>query len=57
MLHIDQGTARSKRKKADPINQALNQPSNLSHETPGRTKIEAKKTKNMHTKTRQMTEW
>ena len=36
------------RKKPDPINQAINQPSNLSQEIPGRTKIETSKT-NMHT--------
>ena len=37
------------RKKPDPINQAINQPSNLSQEIPGRTKIEARKTNSMHT--------
>ena len=35
---IGQGRARSKRKTPDPINQAINQPSNLSQEIPGRTK-------------------
>ena len=39
---IGQGRARSKRKKPDPINQAINQQSNLSQEIPGRTKIEKK---------------
>ena len=43
--HIDQGRARSKRKKPDSINQAINQPSNLSQEIPGRTK-----TNSVHTK-------
>ena len=37
------------RKKPDPINQAINQPSNLSQEIPGRAKIEARKTNSMHT--------
>ena len=43
--HIGQGRARSKRKKPDPINQAINQPSNLSREIPGRTKNRNKKNK------------
>ena len=30
--HIGQGRARSKRKRPDPINQAINKPSNLSQE-------------------------
>ena len=47
---IGQGRAGSKRKKPDPINQAINQPSNLSQEIPGRTKIETRKTNSMHTK-------
>ena len=47
-LCIGQGRARSKRKRPDPINQAINQPSNLSQEIPGRTKIEARKTNSMH---------
>ena len=37
-LQIGQGRGSSKRKKPDPINQAINQPSNLSQEIPGRTK-------------------
>ena len=49
-LHIGQGRARSKRKKPDPINQAINQPSNLSQEIPGRTKMETRKTNSAHTK-------
>ena len=47
--HIGQGTARSKRKKPDAINQVINQPSNLSQEIPGRTKIETRKTNSTHT--------
>ena len=46
---VGQGRARSKRKRPDPINQAINQPSNLSQEIPGRTKIETSKTNCMHT--------
>ena len=49
-LHIGQGRARSKRKKHDLINQAINQPSNLSQEIPGRTKLETRKTNSMHIK-------
>ena len=48
-LQIGQGRARSKRKKPDPINQAINQPSNLSQEIPGRTKAETRKTNSVHT--------
>ena len=48
-LHIGQGRARSKRKKSDPINQAINRPSNLSQEIPERTKIETIKTNRVHT--------
>ena len=45
---IGQQRARSKRKRPDPINQAINQPSNLSLEIPGRTKIETRKTNHLH---------
>ena len=48
-LCIGQGRAESKRKRPDPINQAINKPSNLSQEIPGRTKIETRKTNSMHT--------
>ena len=48
-LHMGQGRAKSKRKKPDPINQAINRPSGLSQEIPGRTKIEKRKTNSMHT--------
>ena len=44
-----QGRAESKRKKPDPINQAINKPSNLSQEIPGRTKIETRKINSVHT--------
>ena len=47
--HIGQGRARSKKKKPDPINQAINRPSGLSQEIPGRTKIETRKTISVHT--------
>ena len=48
-LCVGQGRARSKRKKRDPINQAINRPSNLSQDIPGRTKIETRKTNSVHT--------
>ena len=48
-LHAGQGIARSKRKRPDPINHAINQPSNLSQEIPGRTKIETRKTNHVQT--------
>ena len=47
-LQIGQGRGGSKRKKPDPINQTINQPSNLSQEIPGRTKIEVRKTSSIH---------
>ena len=46
--HIGQGRAGSRRKRPDPINHAINQASDLSQEIPGRTKIETRKTKHMH---------
>ena len=46
--HVGQGRAGSKRKRPDPINHAINQPSNLSQEIPGRTRIETRKTNCMH---------
>ena len=49
-LHIGQGRAGSRRKRPDPINQSINQPSNLSQKIPGRTEIETRKTNHMHTK-------
>ena len=48
-LCIGQGRAGSKRKRHDPINQAINKPSNLSQEIPGRSKIETRETNNMDT--------
>ena len=45
---VGQGRARSKRKRPNPINHAINQPSNLSQEIPGRTKIETRKTNHVH---------
>ena len=48
--HIGQGRAGSRRKRPDPINQSINQPSNLSQKNPGRTEIETGKTNHMHTK-------
>ena len=47
-LCMDLGRARSNRKRPDPIDQAINQPCNLSQEIPGRTKIETRKTSHMH---------
>ena len=46
--HVVQGSARSKRKRPDPINHAINEPSNLSQEIPRRTKIETRKTNQVH---------
>ena len=49
-LCIGQGRAGSRRKRPDPINQSINQPSTLSQKIPGRTGIETRKTNHMHTK-------
>ena len=49
-LCIGQGRAGSRRKRPDPINQSINQPSNLSQKIPGRTEIETRKTNHMCTK-------
>ena len=38
-----QGRAELRRKKPDPINQTINQPSDLSQKIPGRMKIETGK--------------
>ena len=38
-LQIGQGRAGSKRRKPDPFNQVIKQPSDVSQEIPGRTKI------------------
>ena len=46
---MSQGRAGSKRKKPDPINQAINQqPSDVTQEIPGRTKIVTGKTNSIH---------
>ena len=42
--HMGQGRAGKRRKRPDPINQTINQPSNLSQKIPGRTEIETGKT-------------
>ena len=49
-LCIGQGRAGSRRKRPDPINQSINQPSDLSQKIPGRTEIETGKRNHMHTK-------
>ena len=48
-LCVAQGRARSKRKRPDSINHEISQPSNLSLEIPGKTKIETRKINCMHT--------
>ena len=45
---MGQGGAGSKRKNADPINQAIKQPSDVTQEIPGRTKIVTGKTNSIH---------
>ena len=45
---MGQGRAGSKRRKPDPISQAINQPSQVSQEIPGRTKIVTGKTNSIH---------
>ena len=47
---ISQRRAGSRRKKPDPINHPINQPSSLSQKFPGRTEIETGKTNHVHTK-------
>ena len=49
-LHIGQVRAGSRRKRPDPINQSINEPSDLSQNIPGRTEIETGKTNHIHTK-------
>ena len=48
--HIGQGRAGLKRKRADPINQTINPPSELSQKIPRETKIETGKTSQIHSK-------
>ena len=47
---IGQGRAGMKRRRPDPINQPINQPSDLSQKISGRTEIETGKTNQVHTK-------
>ena len=49
-LHRGQGRAGMRRKRPDPINQTINQPSNLSRKIPGKMEIETGKTNQVHTK-------
>ena len=44
---MGQGKAGSKRRKADPISQIINQPLDVTQEIPGRTKIVTGKTNNI----------
>ena len=48
--HIGQGRAGLKRKRSSPINQIINQPSELSQKIPGKTKTETGKTNLEHSK-------
>ena len=47
-LQMGQGRGGSKRRKPDAIHQAINQPSDVSQEIPGRTKIVTGKTNSIH---------
>ena len=49
-LCICQGTAGLKRKRSGPINQIINQPSELSQKIPGKTEIGMGKTNQVHSK-------
>ena len=49
-LCTGEGIARSRKKRPDPINQSINQPSNLSQKILGRTEKETRKTNHVHTK-------
>ena len=49
-LHIGHGRAGLKRKRSDPINHTINQPSELSQKIPGKTEIETGKTNQAHSK-------
>ena len=49
-LHRGQGRAGIRRKRPDPINQPLIQPSNLSQKIPARTEIETGKISGVHYK-------
>ena len=48
--HIGQGRAGIRRKRPDPINQPINQPSSMSQKIPGRTEIKTGKTSPVHSK-------
>ena len=48
--HVGQSRAGLKRKRSGPINQTINQPSQLSQKIPGETKIETGKTNQAHSK-------
>ena len=48
--HVGQGRAGLKRKRSDPINQPINQPSELLQKIPGKIKIETGKTNQTHSK-------
>ena len=48
--HMAQGRAGIRRKRPDPTNQPINQPSNQSQKIPGRTEIETGKTNQVHSK-------
>ena len=48
--HTGQGRAGLRSKKPDPINQTINQPSDLSQKIPGRMKIETGKTSQAHSR-------
>ena len=50
MPQMGQGRAGSKRRKPDPISQAINQPSKVSQEIQGRSKIVTWKTNSIHSK-------
>ena len=49
-MQICQGRARLKRKRPDPINETINPLSELSQKIPGETKIETRKTNQIHFK-------
>ena len=47
-LCIGQGRAGLRRKRLDPINQTINQPSELLQKIPGETKVETRKTNHIN---------
>ena len=54
---MGQGRAGSKRRKPDSINQAMNQPPNVSQEIPGKTKIVAGKTNSIQSTNSMSDRW